>query len=159
MGGARELPFSREAPPCARFLYDRANLFIGESRADLREKLLWLEEVVQEAKKSFSKPEEVSLLPKTPSMKNKRKAKTRSRNQSRDKNSLGDLESNDDVSPAELETKEAKRSKLSYVLEEEGGDADAVVEANDEAPSTRSSASSPPEKTAKSKTKGKKRKT
>ena len=74
-----ELPYVREAPPCARFLYDRANQFIGESHDDLREKLLWLEEVLQEAKKSFSKPEEVSLLPKTPSMKNKRKAKTRSR--------------------------------------------------------------------------------
>ena len=74
-----ELPRARDAPPCSRFLYDRANLFIGESKADLREKLLWLEEVVQEARKSFSKPEEVSLLPKTPSMKNKRKAKTRSR--------------------------------------------------------------------------------
>ena len=38
-----------------------------------------------------------------------RKVESFYRNQSRDKNSLGDLESNDDVSPAELETKEAKR--------------------------------------------------
>ena len=79
MATPKELPRVRDAPPCSRFLYDRANHFIGESRADLRDKLLWLEEVLQEARKSFSKPEEVSLLPKTPSMKNKRKAKTRSR--------------------------------------------------------------------------------
>ena len=79
MATAMELPFVREAPPCSRFLYDRANQFIGKSRAGLHENLLWLDEVLQEAKKSFSKPEEVSLLPKTPSMKNKRKAKTRSR--------------------------------------------------------------------------------
>jgi len=154
----RELPCVQEAPPCARFLYDRTNLFIGESKADLREKLLWLEEVLQEAKKSFSKPEEVSLLPKTPSMKNKRKAKTRSRNLSTDEKDSAAVGSNDDISPTELETNRAKRSKLSFVLEEDTGDV--VDEQPDEniAPSVSSSeAPSITENQAKSKKNAKKK--